>query len=214
MKSNLTQAEIEAELNGLLLIDPDLRKIAKVAGTLPIRTQEPGFQSLVHIIIGQLVSRAAAEAIYARFLQQINPSTPEQYLKVGEQAHSIIGLSKTKHKTIQRVASALLEGSLKLKKLSSMPEQKAIDELVAIKGIGRWTAEVYLLFCEGHPDIFPAGDLALREAVRHGLKLENRPCEKELVQIAKRWAPKRGIAAQLFWRYYAATKGGRESQPL
>jgi len=214
MKPISTHADIETGLSELLKLDPSLTEIAKIAGKLPLRLREPGFLSLAHIIIGQLVSRAAADAIYARFLNEINPPTPNAYLKAGEDAWIRIGLSRAKQSTIAGLAEAIIGGTLEIETLSTLPQKEAIKQMTALKGIGPWTAEVYLLFCAGHRDIFPAGDLALREAVRHGLNLNERPSEKEVTKIAKAWSPQRGIAARLFWAYYKVIKGGKESQPL
>lgn len=214
MKPISSKRDIEEGLEDLFTIDPRLIEIAKTAGELPLRLQPPGFCSLAHIIIGQLVSRAAADAIYQRFLEEVNPQTPQAYLKAGEEAWIRIGLSRAKQSTIAGLARAIMDGSLDLEALPKRPQQAAIKEITKLKGMGPWTAEVYLLFCAGHPDIFPAGDLALREAVRHAFKMDERPTQKELIIIANQWSPKRGIAARLFWSYYKSIKGGKESQPL
>jgi len=214
MKPISCSADIEKGLDELCVIDPRLVEIAQIVGELPLRLQTPGFLSLAHIIIGQLVSRAAADAIYARFVEEITPPTPQAYLDAGEDAWIRIGLSRAKQNTIAGLAKAILDGALDIEKLPSLPQEEAIKHMTKLKGIGPWTAEVYLLFCAGHPDIFPAGDLALRESVRHAFKMEERPSEKHVSEIAKQWTPKRGIAARLFWSYYKAIKGGRESQPI
>jgi len=213
MKPISCQVDIDDGLEELLTIDPRLTEIADQAGELPLRLQPPGFCSLAHIIIGQLVSRAAADAIYQRFLDEVNPQTPKAFLKAGEAAWVRIGLSRAKQNTIAGLASAIIDDSLDLEALSELSQDKAIKELTKLKGIGPWTAEVYLLFCAGHPDIFPAGDLALREAVRHAFNMEERPTEKELQTLAKQWTPKRGIAARLFWSYYKVIKN-KEAAPV
>ena len=98
--------------------------------------------------------------------------------------------------------------------LAEKPAEEAMADMTALKGIGPWTGEVYLLFCAGHPDIFPAGDLALQEAIRHAFNLENRPSEKDTRVIAETWSPHRGVAARLFWSYYRTIKKGRDALPL
>jgi len=213
MKPISCDRDIEEGLQELLTLDPRLTEIAKVSGKLPLRLREPGFLSLSHIIIGQLVSRAAAEAIYARFLEEINPPTPEQYLNAGEASWVRIGLSRAKQNTISTLAQAIISSEIDLGSLSKLPQEEAIKKMTKLKGIGPWTAEVYLLFCAGHPDIFPAGDLALREAVRHTFNMSERPDQKEVREIAKQWTPKRGIAARLFWSYYKTIKQ-REATPV
>ena len=111
------------------------------------------------------------------------------------------------------MAAALNDGALVLDLLESMSAQDAEAHMVAIKGIGAWTARIYLLFCLGHPDVFPAGDLALQEAVRLGFDLPTRPTVAEVEAFAERWRPWRGVAAKLLWNYYGAMKSGKEAIP-
>ena len=105
---------------------------------------------------------------------------------------------------MRAVAEAVAEGRLDFAALEALPAEEAVAELVAIRGIGPWTAEIYLMFCAGHPDIFPSGDLALQKAVAHAFELEDRPVGKVLDAISGDWSPHRATAALLFWRYYAA----------
>ncbi|MGU3576896.1 DNA-3-methyladenine glycosylase family protein [Brucellaceae bacterium C25G] len=205
--------DIEAGLKALLDLDPRLIPIRDHAGQLPLRRNLPGFESLASIIVGQQVSIASAAAIWARFKQYIDPITPENYLEQGAEVWKLTGLSRPKQKTFQHVSEALVDGRLDLPSLTLLPVNDAMSQLTAIHGIGPWTAEVYLLFAEGHADIFPAGDVALQEAVARGLGLNIRPNVKELSTIAKDWAPHRGIAARLFWAYYAALRG-KEAAPV
>ena len=210
MKYIATQSDLDTGLEALLKLDPSLPAIAKIAGPLPLRLRKPGFGALANIIIGQVVSRASAEAIYARFEKYVSPLEPKIYLELTNAAKQQIGLTRTKQQTIETLATAIVNNTLDLNALSTHSPKEAIDQLTQIRGIGQWTAEVYLLFCLGHPDIFPAGDLALQEAVRHALNLDKRPSEKELRTIVAHWEPWRGIAARLFWGYYREIKGGRE----
>src|SRR5690606_28206114 len=114
-----------------------------------------------------------------------------------------VGLSRAKAATLRRAAEAVDAGTLELDAVCTLDAADAIPRLTAVKGIGRWTAEVYLLFCGGHPDIFPSGDVALQNAVAHGLGLASRPTPQELDQIAAVWSPWRGVSARLFWAYYS-----------
>ncbi|MEM9280141.1 MAG: DNA-3-methyladenine glycosylase 2 family protein, partial [Pseudomonadota bacterium] len=166
------------------------------------------------IIIGQQVSRASADAIHGRFVEYINPQTPETFLKEGEETWIKIGLSRAKQKTLSGLCEVILSGELSIDSLAKQPAETAIGEMTALNGIGPWTAEVYLLFCAGHPDIFPAGDLALQEGIRHAFNMKERPDEKETRAIASKWTPYRGIAARLFWSYYAHTKKAGDLMPL
>lgn len=206
MKIIKNKADLQRGLDELLRLDPRLVPIAKIAGDLPLRLQDPGFAGLARIIIGQHVSTASAAAIHKRFLAEIHPVSPKGFMKAGEDAWIRIGLTRAKQATIKNVAQGILSGSLDMHTLVRLPADQAILQLTEIKGIGPWTAEVYLLFSAGHPDIFAAGDLALREAVRSGLGMVNRPSEKELREIAKLWTPHRGVATRLFWTYYEKVK--------
>ncbi len=195
-------------------LDPTLVEIADRVDEVPLRLQEPGFAGLSRIIIGQQVSRASAEAIYQRFERIIDPQTPQAYRNAGEKAWIEIGLSRPKQRTFDHLTSAILDDRLPLTELSEMTAYEAIRVMTSIKGIGPWTAEVYLLFCAGHLDIFPAGDLALQEAVGQAIGLTYRPNEKQTRQYAQRWSPYRGIAARLFWSYYKVLREGRGALPV
>ena len=196
------------------MLDPDLLPIINNTPEVALRREIDGFPGLVRIIIGQHVSTASASAIHQRFINEVNPVCPETYLRTPEEALIKIGLTRAKQNTITNVANAILSGLLDLSEINALSERQAIAKLTSFKGIGPWTAEVYLLFCAGHPDIFAAGDLAIREAVRHGFEMDNRPTEKELRVMAGKWSPYRGIASRLFWSYYANIKGTNKGQPL
>lgn len=214
MKPIRTEDDVKLGLAELLALDPELNPIANLAGDLPLRLQEPGFAGLARIVIGQQVSTASASAIHARFVKHISPPTPARFLEAGEPTWIDVGLSRAKQATLAGLASSLASGTLDLGEIPQLPAQEAIEKLTAMKGIGPWTAEVYLLFCAGHPDIFPAGDLALQEALKIAFNLKTRPNDKETRVLAAKWTPHRGIAARLFWAYYKQAKTGREGVPL
>ena len=214
MKRIANRNDIETGLAALLKLDPDLAAIAGAVDEIPLRLQQPGFPGLARIIIGQQVSRASAEAIHARFSRLINPQTPQAYRDAGEAVWIEIGLSRPKQKAFDHLTTAILDGRFPIDQLTAMPAAEALAMMTAIKGIGPWTAEVYLLFCAGHADIFPAGDLALREAVGRALGKDERPGEKEIRTIAQKWSPYRGIAARLFWSYYKVIREGKGALPV
>ncbi len=214
MKRIRTIEDVQSGLRELLARDKRLVRVSANCEPPPLRLQQPGFPGLARIIIGQQVSRASAEAIHNRFVTYIDPQTPASFLEKGEAVWISIGLSRAKQKTLAGLSEAILNGELVIDSLADKPAMDAIAEMTALKGIGPWTAEVYLLFCAGHPDIFPAGDLALQEAVRHAFNLENRPGDKETRMIAEKWAPYRGVAARLFWSYYRTIKKGRDALPM
>jgi DNA-3-methyladenine glycosylase II len=200
-------------LDALCLADERLRNVRAIAGDVPLRLVKPGFGSLVSIIVSQQVSRASADAILGRFLKIVDPMTPANLLASDETVFREAGFSRPKQKTVLAAAAAVADGGLDLQALCLLDAEDAVARLTAVHGVGRWTAEVYLLFAAGHPDIFPARDVALQTAVGHALRLEVRPAEKALVAIAESWAPWRGVAARLFWSYYRALRG-REGVPL
>lgn len=209
-----TEQDIVEGLEKLSRLDQTLLPIIKQTPCVPLRREQSGFAGLVRIIIGQHVSTASAAAIHGRFIKAIHPITPKRYLQTPEKILIQIGLTRAKQATITSLANAILDGALDLDEINQLNERQAITRLTALKGIGPWTAEVYLLFCAGHPDIFAAGDLALREAVRHAYNMKERPSEKELREIATKWSPYRGIATRLFWSYYEYVKGNGKGQPL
>lgn len=207
------EGDIERGLAALLELDPRLRPVAAEAGAVPLRLREPGFEGLAHIIVSQVVSRASADAIWGRMRARLGSVTADGYARLEPEAWRAFGLSRIKHDTLARVADAVVGGGLDLHALSAESPEKALSELMAIKGIGPWTAEVYLMFCGGHADVFPAGDVALQAAVGMAFGHEERPLAKALAREAAVWTPWRSVAARLFWAYYAA-KTRRDALPI
>ena len=191
-------------MRALLRRHPTLRPVAKKAGAFEIRLTPGGFSGLVRIICGQQLSVASARAIWGRFAALPGALDPAIYLTMSEEAVRATGFSAGKYRTVRVIAEAIVAGELDFGLVEKLPAAEAVAYLTAHKGIGPWTAEIYLMFCSGHPDIFPVGDLALRKAVGHALGMDAAPTEKELTAIAAQWAPYRHAAALLFWRYYAS----------
>ena len=194
-------ADVEEALGALIAADPRLKRVLDAVESVPLRRRSGGFEGLAEVITAQQISTAAAAAIWGRFTAAVMPFTPENVLAASEETLRAVGLSRPKIRTLAGVATACLDG-LSLDALHDLPPEDAIARMTELDGIGRWTAESYLLFCVGHPDVFPAGDLALQSAVHRGLRLRQRPDEKRLRALAARWAPWRGTAARLFWAYY------------
>lgn len=170
---------------------------------VPLRRRPANFASLASIIISQQVSKQSASAIFTRMENLITPLTPQGYLAAGEPIWIEIGLSRPKQRTFLAVCNAIVEEQLNIEALANLSDSAAISAMTAIKGIGPWTAEVYLLFAIGHPDIFPAGDLALQIAATDAYGYEQKLTEKELRKLAESWAPWRGVAARVLWAHYA-----------
>ena len=207
-----TPEDVQSGLQALVALEPGLAHVVSIAGDVPLRRHAAGFESLAGIIVSQQISKASADAIFARLKAAIDPFTPQRLIEAGENGLVSAGLSRPKQRTFFAVAEACRNG-LDLANLCELPAAEAIAAMTAMPGIGPWTAEVYLLFCAGHPDIFPSGDIALQNAVRHAFGLASRPAPKPLTAIAERWSPHRSVAARLFWAYYANMKG-RDGAPL
>jgi DNA-3-methyladenine glycosylase II len=203
--------DISDGLDELCVIDPRLVDVRAAAGEVPLRLTEPGFESLASIIVSQQVSRASADAIFGRLTRLVDPLTPQGLLSAGEDMFREAGLSRPKQKTLLAIARAVADG-LDLHHLCGLEAGDAVGRMTSISGIGPWTAECYLLFSAGHPDVFPARDVALQAAVGHAFGLESRPGEKALIALAESWTPWRGVASRLFWAYYREWKG-REAAP-
>ncbi len=208
-----TEADLEAHLKALVKGHPAFRAMYDIAGIVPLRRAEPGFRGLCWIITGQQISAAAGRAIFARAEAALDALTPECVLATDDAIMKSAGLSAPKIRTLRAVSEAIASGTLDIDALSSADVQDAIAQLCTVKGIGKWTAEVYLLFALGHPDVFPAGDLALKEGIRHGFKLPERPSEKDLAAHSEAWQPLRSAAARLTWAYYGAVKRGGDATP-
>ena len=206
-----TLDDIERGLDALCAHDPRLSNVRRFAGSVPLRLSQPGFESLASIVVSQMVSRASADAIFGRLVRLVDPLTPQAILSASEATFREAGLSRPKQRGLVAIAQAVADG-LDLDHLCSIDAAEAMALLTSVPGIGSWTAECYLLFAAGHPDIFPARDVALQSAVGHALGLDPRPPEKALIRIAESWRPWRGFAARLFWAYYRELKG-RDAAP-
>ncbi len=193
---------------------PIFEPIRAEAGEVPLRWLDGGFKGLVWVVTGQQISVAAGRAIFARLETALGTFSPESIAAASDETLRAAGLSAPKIRTLRALQAAALRGDLDLNGLHDLAPQAAIASLCCVKGIGPWTAEVYLLFAAGHPDIFPAADLALQEAVRLAFGLETRPAPKELRAMAEAWAPWRSAAARLLWAFYGVRRKGRAVAPV
>jgi DNA-3-methyladenine glycosylase II len=201
-----TQADLENAIATLVKQDPRLKPVLQVAGMPALRRREPGFAGLAAIVSGQQLSIASAAAIWGRVSAAFDPFDHDALRRARTDRLGRLGLSAAKIKTLKGVARELASGRLNLEVLANEDADAAHNTLTALHGIGPWTADVYLLFCLGHGDAWPAGDLAVQEAVKIGLGLKTRPTAKEMGPLAEPWRPMRGAAAQLWWTYYRALK--------
>ena len=171
-----------------------------------MRRREPGFAGLAAIVCGQQLSTASAAAIWGRVSAAFDPFHHDAIRKARADRLGRLGLSAAKIKTLKNIARELAAERLNLDVLAEEDADAAHNTLTALHGIGPWTADVYLLFCLGHGDAWPAGDLAVQEAVKIGLGLKTRPTPKQMAPLAEPWRPLRGAAAHLWWAYYRVLK--------
>ncbi len=207
-----SDAVLHRGLHSLSRRDPVMRRLIEDGAVPSLRKRAPGFEGLAGIIVSQQVSTASANAIWGRVKQRFPTLSPRDFQAATDEELRSCGLSASKIRTLRALADALTLGSLPLDDLPRMAADEARAFLTSVKGIGPWTADIYLLFCLGHPDAFPAGDLALQEAARIAYGLEARPKGQVLVQLAEGWRPWRGVAAKVLWAYYRIAKA-REAAP-
>ena len=197
-----TQADLEDAIRALVARDPRLEPILERTGMPALRRREPGFAGLAAIVTGQQLSTASAAAIWARLSAAFDPFDHASLRKARANRLGRLGLSAAKIRTLKSLARELAAERLNLEVLANEDADVAHHTLTALHGIGPWTADVYLLFCLGHGDAWPASDLAVQEAVKVGLGLKTRPTAKQMAPLAEPWRPLRGAAAHLWWSYY------------
>ncbi|MBI3537694.1 MAG: DNA-3-methyladenine glycosylase 2 family protein [Chloroflexi bacterium] len=182
--------------------DRDLARIVTQFGAPPFWTRPPGFGTLVHIILEQQVSLASARAAYKKLRATISLLSPENFLTLTDAALKRIGFSRQKSAYGRDLARRIVEENLDLRALANMDDAQVRVKLMHVKGIGIWTADIYLLMCLRRPDILPRGDLALDAALQKIKRLRARPSAKRVEKIAEKWKPYRAVAARILWHYY------------
>jgi DNA-3-methyladenine glycosylase II len=202
MPDPLTDAALPAALADLTARDPRLARIVADFGPPPLWAREPGFPTLLRIILEQQVSLASAKAAFDRLLMVALPLTPERFLELDDATLKAAGFSRQKTRYGRELAAAVLSGSLDLDALDVLDDETVRAELVKVVGIGRWTADIYLLMALCRPDAWPSGDLALAIAARHALDLAATPSTAELAAIGETWRPWRAVAARVLWHFY------------
>jgi DNA-3-methyladenine glycosylase II len=200
------QSDLEDAMQALVKQDPRLKPILAQTGMPALRQREPGFAGLAHIVCGQQVSTASAAAIWGRLSVAFDPFDHDAIRKARTDRLGRLGLSGAKIKTLKNIARELAADRLNFDVLANENVDAAHNALTALHGIGPWTADIYLLFCLGHGDAWPAGDIAVQEAIKIGLGLKARPNAKQMIPLAEPWRPYRGAAAHLWWAYYRVMK--------
>jgi DNA-3-methyladenine glycosylase II len=209
-----SEEDLDWHISQLTEAHPAFAQLRGETGVVPTRWLDGGFRGLVWVVTGQQISVAAGRAIFGRLEAALGTISAETVAAAGDDVLRAAGFSAPKIRTLRSLQDAALNGKLDLAAIEQQDAEEAILALCAIKGIGPWTAEVYLLFAAGHPDIFPAADVALQEAARLGFALETRPQTKELREMSDAWTPWRSAAARLLWAYYRVRKGGKLVTPV
>ena len=191
--------------------DEHLADVVRTYGQPPLWVREPGFPTLVYIILEQQVSLASAKAAFDRLKATVKPLTPRRFLELNDAELLRIGFSRQKTLYTRLLAESLARRHFDLRYLHGLPDDSALKMLVAFKGIGRWTADIYLLSALRRPDIWPIGDLALATAVQEIKRLRKRPSPERLEALSEPWRPWRAVAARLFWHAYLCKRGLKSS---
>lgn len=206
MYKKITYAEIELARQALSLVDSSLAKANEAIPVIDWRARASGFAALVRLILEQQVSVASANAIWNRLENGLGIVDSAQILTKTADELKAYGLSAPKAAYVYGIAQAHEHGVLDFDELKELDDEAASARLIALKGIGRWTAEVYLMWCEARTDVFPAADIALQEAIRILDGVAHRPSTEELYERSRKWSPYRSFAAHLLWGYYSAIK--------
>ncbi|MDX2307976.1 MAG: DNA-3-methyladenine glycosylase 2 family protein [Hyphomicrobium sp.] len=196
-------ADIRDGVAALVAACPTMRRIHKVCGDPPLRRERAGFEGLAGIVVAQQVSAASAAAIWRRTRAILGPVTPGAIAAASDETLRAAGLSSGKIATLRRIADAASEGRLDLAKLARAENEKIHDTLTAIKGIGPWTADIYIMFALGRSDAWAPGDLALRTALTRADDRGEPVSLQEMSREGERWRPWRGVAARLLWAFHA-----------
>ena len=211
MKSSLNEESLARAAKHLARRDRELASILERLGPPPLWARRPGFPTLVKIILEQQVSLASAAAMFARLKKNVVPFQPARMIELGEGHLKSLGLTRQKTAYCLDLAQSLTEKRLRLPQLSRMSDADAKAALMEIKGLGAWSADVYLLMVLLRPDIFPATDLALITALTKLKQLPSRATAKQLLEMAEAWRPYRSVAARMLWQYYLARR--EKSEP-
>ena len=209
MRDVLTEDTLARAAKHLARRDKDLAGILKTLGPPPLWARRPGFHTLVKIILEQQVSLASAASLFARLQKNVVPFQPARMIELGEAHLKSLGLTRQKTAYCLHLAESLTDKRLRLSQLSRMSDAEVKAALMEIKGLGSWSADVYLLMVLRRPDVFPATDLALVTAVTNLKQLTSRPTSNELLEMAESWRPYRSVAARMLWQYYLAKRAER-----
>ena len=202
-----SQHQLDAAVDIVIACEPRFHATVLSHGYPRLRRMTPGLASLLRIVTDQLISLKAGEAIWARIACSIDPADAQSLAVMPEHDLMRLGLSGGKARTFQAAARAIMDGNIDFDALEQAPDQEVLARLQSIKGIGPWTADIYLLMAMGRADAWPKGDLALQVAAQSLLGLEGRPAPREMERLSIPWQPHRAAAAHLLWSHYRGLKG-------
>ena len=211
MSRPLTQKTLALAARELAARDQTLAGIHAVHGDPPLWRRAAGFPTLVHIILEQQVSLKSAKSMLTRLEKAIQPFTPLRFIELGDAHLRSLGVTRQKSAYLLHLSASIIDGELNFTKLSRMNDDEARLVLTRIKGIGAWSADVYLLMAMRRADIWPAGDLALAVAMKDLMGLATRPGPVELEKLAEKWRPHRAVAARMLWQYYLGKQASRKN---
>jgi DNA-3-methyladenine glycosylase II len=209
-----TDEDIRAGVRALRRKCPVLRRVHDLTGDPPLRRRPAGLEGLCRIVVAQQLSTASATAIWDRFRKIVDPFEASTMLALGDDGLRPAGLSRPKLRTLRAVAEAVVNGALQLDSLTGATDEAVHEMLTSVSGLGPWSADVFLLFCLGRRDAFAPGDLALQVAAAHAFELGGRPGAVDVLALAERWRPWRGVAARLLWAYYPTIRRNRAGLPV
>lgn len=200
----LTESEIKQRLDLVAADDPHIAEAVALVGYPGERRGEQGFQTFMRVIVGQQLSVKAAATIRDRVEALLDdPASPDSYDRVSDEDLRAAGLSRQKIGYARSLVDTVRDGTLDVDALKHMSDEDAIKAITTVKGLGVWSAHMYLMFSLGRPDIWPVGDLAVRVGAGRIIGLDERPTEKEASVIGERWRPHRSAIALLSWHYYS-----------
>jgi len=202
----LTLRTMKSDLRALARHDDQVAAALERFGYPELRRRPPGFETLLRAIVFQQISIHAAAAIWKRIEAAVAPLTAGAYCAVGDEALRACGLSRQKLAYARSLAELIASGEVPLEELDAMEDEEAVSQLVKIKGVGRWTAEVYLMFALGRRDMWPADDLGLIVGMQRLKSLRKRPDRKRMLKLGEAWRPRRSAAAHLLWHYFHKTQ--------
>lgn len=202
IKKPLNKKSLHKAAYYLSTVDKDLARLLNNEGVPPLWGRKPGFATLIRIILEQQVSLASGKAMFKKLQKHIVPFTPQHFNQLGIEYLKSLGVTRQKSAYLFNVANSIIDASLNFHVLHKAENTTAKDMLMKIKGIGSWTADIYLLMVLKRPDIFPSGDIAIINTIKIIKRLRSHPTEKKIIKIAEKWKPYRSVAARMLWQHY------------